>query len=32
MTEIGRALNKEGAQGSLVGNPFVYSKPELKID
>lgn len=24
MTEIGRALDKEGAQGSLIGQPFHY--------
>lgn len=27
MTEIGRALDKEGAQGSLIGDPFIYTKP-----
>ncbi|MDW1918725.1 TIGR01212 family radical SAM protein, partial [Vibrio sp. Vb0349] len=32
MTEIGRALNKDGAQGSLIGKPFIYTKPELKAD
>ncbi|WP_117235886.1 TIGR01212 family radical SAM protein [Vibrio maerlii] len=30
MTEIGRALNKEGAQGALVGQPFEYTLPILK--
>ncbi|MEZ8823601.1 TIGR01212 family radical SAM protein [Vibrio amylolyticus] len=29
MTEIGRALNVQGAQGSLLDQPFIYSKPEL---
>ncbi|MBD1566301.1 TIGR01212 family radical SAM protein [Vibrio sp. SA48] len=27
MTEIGRALDKDGAQGSLLNRPFVYSLP-----
>ena len=27
MTEIGRTLDKEGAQGSLTGRPFVYVPP-----
>ncbi|MGL6314644.1 TIGR01212 family radical SAM protein [Vibrio sp. WXL103] len=27
MTEIGRSLDKLGAQGSLVGQPFVYQPP-----
>jgi radical SAM protein (TIGR01212 family) len=31
MTEIGRALDIEGAQGSLTGKPFIYKKPELKL-
>lgn len=30
MTEIGKALNKEGAQGSLIDQPFIYTKPALK--
>ncbi len=30
MTEIGRALNQDGAQGSLNGQPYSYVKPELK--
>lgn len=30
MTEIGRALNQDGAQGSLIGQPYSYVKPELK--
>ncbi len=30
MTEIGRALNQDGAQGSLIGQPHSYVKPELK--
>ncbi len=29
MTEIGRALAKDGAQGSLLDSPFVYTKPTL---
>ncbi len=29
MTEIGRHLAKEGAQGSLMGRPFVYCPPHL---
>ena len=32
MTEIGRALDREGSQGSLTGDAFIYSKPELKAD
>ena len=32
MTELGRALNESGAQGSLLGNPYKYSKPILKDD
>ncbi|MEL7287645.1 MAG: TIGR01212 family radical SAM protein, partial [Pseudomonadota bacterium] len=32
MTEIGRALDREGAQGSLTGDAFIYSKPELKAE
>ena len=27
MTEIGRALDKDGAQGSLLNKPFIYSLP-----
>ncbi len=27
MTEIGRALNRDGAQGSLIAKPFQYVKP-----
>ncbi|WED27112.1 TIGR01212 family radical SAM protein [Vibrio sp. DW001] len=30
MTEIGRALDKDGAQGSLIDVPFVYSIPIVK--
>ncbi len=30
MTEIGRALDKDGAQGSLTDVPFVYSIPIVK--
>ncbi|MDB1124848.1 TIGR01212 family radical SAM protein [Vibrio algarum] len=30
MTEIGRALDKDGAQGSLISKPFVYTKPLIK--
>ncbi len=30
MTEIGRALNQDGVQGSLIGQPYSYVKPELK--
>ncbi|MCJ2375895.1 TIGR01212 family radical SAM protein [Vibrio sp. ZSDZ34] len=29
MTEIGRALAKDGAQGALLDTPFVYTKPTL---
>lgn len=29
MTEIGRALNRDGAQGSLINQPFTYEKPIL---
>ncbi|WGV99807.1 TIGR01212 family radical SAM protein [Vibrio sp. YMD68] len=29
MTEIGRALDRDGAQGSLLNQPFIYSKPVL---
>jgi radical SAM protein (TIGR01212 family) len=29
MTEIGRALDVAGAQGSLLGQPFEYTKPKL---
>ncbi|MGF1696744.1 TIGR01212 family radical SAM protein [Vibrio lamellibrachiae] len=29
MTEIGRALDSDGAQGSLISQPFIYSKPVL---
>ena len=32
MTEIGRALNRQGAQGSLLNQPFIYTKPILKAD
>lgn len=30
MTEIGRALDKSGPQGSLCGKAFVYTQPSLK--
>lgn len=30
MTEIGRVLDKDGAQGSLIDRPFVYSIPIVK--
>jgi len=30
MTEIGRELDRLGPQGSLIDQPFVYQKPELK--
>ncbi|MFC1237005.1 TIGR01212 family radical SAM protein [Vibrio sp. F74] len=30
MTEIGRALDKDGAQGSSINVPFVYSTPIVK--
>ncbi|CAM4131353.1 TIGR01212 family radical SAM protein [Vibrio neonatus] len=30
MTEIGRALDREGAQGSLLNQPFVFTQPLLK--
>jgi len=30
ITEIGRMLDKEGAQGSLIGRPFIYTKPIIK--
>ncbi|GAM54231.1 Fe-S oxidoreductase [Vibrio ishigakensis] len=29
MTEIGRALDRDGAQGALLEQPFVYQKPVL---
>ncbi|OBU10039.1 TIGR01212 family radical SAM protein [Photobacterium aquimaris] len=29
MTEIGRILDKQGAQGSALGNPFIYQLPIL---
>ncbi|MEZ8965660.1 TIGR01212 family radical SAM protein [Vibrio breoganii] len=29
MTEIGRALDRDGAQGSLIDQPFIYIKPVL---
>lgn len=32
MTEIGRRLDKEGAQGTLINQPFYYSKPILKVE
>lgn len=32
MTEIGRALHREGAQGSLINQPFIYTKPIIKAD
>ncbi|MCG9581569.1 TIGR01212 family radical SAM protein [Vibrio tubiashii] len=32
MTEIGRALNRQGAQGSLLNQPFIYTKSILKAD
>ncbi|MDC5819875.1 TIGR01212 family radical SAM protein [Vibrio europaeus] len=32
MTEIGRALNRQGAQGALLNQPFIYTKPILKAD
>lgn len=32
MTEIGRSLSEHGAQGSLTGNAFIYTKPELIAD
>ncbi len=31
MTEIGKALDKDGAQGSLIDQPFYYEKPELRL-
>lgn len=30
MTELGRTLTAEGAQGALTENPFIYHKPVLK--
>lgn len=30
MTEIGRRLDKEGPQGSLTNEPFIYSRPALR--
>jgi radical SAM protein (TIGR01212 family) len=30
MTEIGRALDKDGSQGSLINQPFVYTKPIIR--
>ncbi|MEF1289181.1 TIGR01212 family radical SAM protein [Vibrio sp. M260118] len=30
MTEIGRALDQNGPQGSLIEQPFIYTKPRLK--
>ncbi|NVD07439.1 TIGR01212 family radical SAM protein [Vibrio sp. JPW-9-11-11] len=32
MTEIGRALSRDGAQGSLINQPFIYTKPIIKAD
>ncbi|MCW8332227.1 TIGR01212 family radical SAM protein [Vibrio sp. SCSIO 43135] len=32
MTEIGRALDRDGAQGSLIKQTFIYSKPLIKAD
>lgn len=32
MTEIGRSLDQGGPQGSLIDQPFVYTKPRLKAD
>lgn len=29
ITEIGRALDRDGAQGSLINRPFIYKKPHL---
>lgn len=29
MTEIGRSLDKLGVQGSLIGSPFEYVKPNI---
>lgn len=29
MTEIGRTLDKQGAQGSALGDPFIYQLPRL---
>jgi radical SAM protein (TIGR01212 family) len=30
MTEIGRLLDEQGAQGSQIGRPFIYTKPIAK--
>ncbi|GAA5647086.1 TIGR01212 family radical SAM protein [Vibrio proteolyticus] len=32
MTEIGRRLDRDGAQGSLLGQPFIYTKPSIGAD
>jgi len=32
MTEIGRALDRDGAQGTLINQPFIYTKPILKAE
>lgn len=32
MTEIGRALSRDGAQGTLINQPFTYTKPLLRAD
>ncbi len=32
MTELGRALAKDGAQGALINQEFIYTKPSLKRD
>lgn len=32
MTEIGRALSRDGAQGTLIDQPFIYTKPILKAE
>ncbi|NOH80620.1 TIGR01212 family radical SAM protein [Vibrio sp. RE86] len=32
MTEIGRTLNRDGAQGTSIDQPFIYTKPILKAE
>ena len=32
MTEIGRTLDQDGPQGSLLNQPFIYTKPIIKAD
>lgn len=32
MTEIGRTLDQDGPQGSLLNHPYIYTKPIIKAD